>query len=350
MPSTLAATQTERGSSFASSAMILRALVDGVVIVDLSGDVCQVNPAAAVLLGVDEEALLHRRVEDLLGGAPLKQEDGEVDVAGRALRFQKQSLTSDDDPGRVVGSMIILSDTSARRAAKRQQYEFISRALHDVRVPLQAMSGSAEGLLRGWFGPLNDEQREFVSIIKENADHQGDLFGKLFDVYALAANHIQLHSERLQVDGVIHEVAHEFAARFDARTIHLALDMADDLPPALADRQRLRQIVVALFENAYKYTFPGGTVEVRARRRDGELCVEIQDSGVGIRAADQPHVFTPFFRGDSPLREGRYGGLSLAITRMLVALHGGRIWFESVEGQGSTFYVTLPLADEPAGE
>ncbi|HEX9441290.1 MAG TPA: PAS domain-containing protein, partial [Roseiflexaceae bacterium] len=97
MPSTLAATQTERGSSFASSAMILRALVDGVVIVDLSGDVCQVNPAAAVLLGVDEEALLHRRVEDLLGGAPLKQEDGEVDVAGRALRFQKQSLTSDDD-------------------------------------------------------------------------------------------------------------------------------------------------------------------------------------------------------------------------------------------------------------
>jgi signal transduction histidine kinase len=86
-------------------------------------------------------------------------------------------------------------------------------------------------------------------------------------------------------------------------------------------------------------------VTVRARVRDGLVCVDVQDNGVGIRAVDQPMIGTPFFRGESPLREGRYGGLNLAIAKMLMALHSGQLWFESVEGQGSTFRFNLPIAE-----
>jgi two-component system, OmpR family, phosphate regulon sensor histidine kinase PhoR len=88
-----------------------------------------------------------------------------------------------------------------------------------------------------------------------------------------------------------------------------------------------------------------GQVTVRAQVRDGLICVDVEDNGVGIRAVDQPMICTPFFRGESPLKEGRYGGLNLAITKMLVALHGGQLWFESVEGQGSTFSFSLPIAE-----
>jgi two-component system sensor histidine kinase VicK len=105
----------------------------------------------------------------------------------------------------------------------------------------------------------------------------------------------------------------------------------------------MRQTLAALFDNACKYTMPNGQVQVRASAQHGGIRVDIQDNGVGIRAVDQPMIFTPFFRGESPLREGRYGGLNLAIARMLVELHGGQMWFESVEGQGSTFSFTLPI-------
>ena len=107
----------------------------------------------------------------------------------------------------------------------------------------------------------------------------------------------------------------------------------------------LRQVLVALFENACKYSLADGQVTVRARARDGLVCVDVQDNGVGIRDVDQPMICTPFFRGESPLKEGRYGGLNLAITQMLIALHGGQLWFESAEGQGSTFSFSLPIVE-----
>jgi signal transduction histidine kinase len=111
----------------------------------------------------------------------------------------------------------------------------------------------------------------------------------------------------------------------------------------MADRPRIRQVLIALLDNACKYTLSNGHVEVRAHVQEQEIRVDIQDNGVGIRAVDQPKIFTPFFRGESPLKEGRYGGLNLAIAKMLVELHGGQMWFESTEGQGSTFSFTLPI-------
>jgi signal transduction histidine kinase len=266
-----------------------------------------------------------------------------IEAGQRVLRFEQRPLLADESD-RVVGTIVLLEDRTAEQAALRQQYEYVCRALHDVRVPLQAVGGAAEGLLRGWFGPLADEQREFVAMIKENAGRQGDLFSSLFDVYTLSAGHAELHTERVRLEGVLHEVAHELAPRFAARTLDLALEIEDELPPVEAERRRLRQVLAALLDNACKYTLPPGSVVVRAFRQGGELRVDVQDTGVGIRAADQPRIFEPFFRGESPLKEGRYGGLSLAIARMLAELHGGRMWFESAEGQGSTFSFALPVA------
>jgi signal transduction histidine kinase len=341
------ATQIEYERSFASAAMILRALADGALIVDLEGVVRQANPAAAALLGISVDALPGMRLADLPGGvalpSPGAERVGEIAHGERTLRYSSAPLRSEEGRTAIVGTLITLRDLTSERARKQTQYDFVSRALHDVRVPLQAIGGTTEGLLRGWFGPINDEQREFLVTIKENAARQGDLFSNIFDVYALKAGVIQLNEERLHIEGLVHEVAHEFAARYQARSVELVLEMPEDLPALSADRRRLRQVLVALFENACKYSLADGRVTVRVQARDGLVQVDIQDQGVGIRAVDQPQIFTPFFRGESPLREGRYGGLNLAIAQMLVALHGGRLWFESVEGQGSTFSFAVPV-------
>jgi two-component system sensor histidine kinase ResE len=341
--------QIEYERPFASGAMILRALSDGALIADASGVVRQANPAAAALLGIPADALPGLRLADLPFGASIEvagaEQAGEIALGERTLSYTCAPLRSEDGPGSVVGALIVLRDLTSERARKQTQYEFVSRALHDVRVPLQAIGGTTEGLLRGWFGPITAEQREFLVTIKENAARQGDLFSNIFDVYALKANLIQLNAERLHIEGLIHEVAHEFAARYQARGVKLTVQVPEDLPVLSGDRRRLRQVLVALFENACKYSLADGQVTVRAQARDGVVRVDVQDRGVGIRAVDQPQIFTPFFRGESPIKEGRYGGLNLAIAKMLVALHGGQLWFESVEGQGSTFTFTLPVAD-----
>jgi signal transduction histidine kinase len=289
------------------------------------------------------------RLADLPGGAAFAdaraESAGEFTLGARTLHYSCAPLLSEDGRENIVGTLVMLQDFTSELVRKRTQYDFVSRALHDVRVPLQAIGGTTEGLLRGWFGPISDEQREFLVTIKENASRQGDLFSNIFDVYALKANLIELNAERMHIEGLLHEVAHELTARYQARTIGLELDLADNLPAVHADRRRLRQVLVALFENACKYSLPDGHVTVRAWARDGLIRVDVQDHGVGIRAVDQPMIGTPFFRGESPLKEGRYGGLNLAIAKMLVALHGGQLWLESVEGQGSTFSFSLPIAE-----
>jgi signal transduction histidine kinase len=342
------ATETERESSFISAAPVLRALADGALIVDNAGCIRQINPAAARLLAVEPEAVLKHSLELLPGGAALCRRDGSqagtIEVGDRTIGFEKRALLADDARDQVVGALIVLRDRTAEFADRRRQYDFFCRALHDVRVPLQAMSGAAEGLMRGWFGPLNDQQREFAALIKENADHQGELFNHLYDAYALSTQAIQIDLERISIDSVIHEAEQEFAPRFAARQQSFTVELAPDLPLIFANRQRLRQLLAALLGNASRYTYPGGAVALRARQVDNSLLVEVADAGVGISVEVQPKIFTPFFRGSNPLKEGRYGGLNLTIAKLVAELHGGRIGFTSVEGQGSIFAVTLPVA------
>jgi signal transduction histidine kinase len=347
MSSHLTATQREQKHPLASGATLLSALPQGALLADCNGIIQQVNRAAAALLGVEAHTLPGGKLADLPGGTAFlptcDEQTGTIEVDGRALYFDARPLFAEDGASDIVGTLILLHDRTAELATKHEQYEQIARALHDVRVPLQAIGGAADGLLRGWFGPLADEQREFVTLIKENASRQGILFSNLFDLYTLIAGVVELQVEPLQLEGLLQEVEHEVAARFEARGVSLTVDLPSDLPQLGADRRRLRQVLLALLDNACKYTLSGGAVVMRVAAQGDHLRLDIVDTGVGIRTADQASVFRPFFRGESPLKEGRYGGLSLSIAQMLIALHGGWLSFTSVEGQGSTFSFTLPI-------
>lgn len=346
MPSS--ATQTEREQPLISSAAILRAFADGILIVDSAGYVRQINPAAGLLLAVDPELALDRMLADIPDASVLRQIDaaqsGTIVIGERTISFEKRPLLADDDRQQLLGTLIILHDQTDELAARRQQYDLLCRALHDVRVPLQAISGAAEGLMRGWFGPLTDDQHEFAGLIKQNADHQGELFSHLYDAYAFANHFINLDPEHISIESIIHEFEQQFAPRFAARQQSFTIELPANLPLIYADRKRLQQLLSALLGNANRYTYPGGAVVLRVQLAGDQLLIEVQDTGVGIRTEDQPKIFTPFFRGDNPLKEGRYGGLNLLIAKVLAELHGGRMWFTSVEGQGSTFSFALPVA------
>jgi two-component system phosphate regulon sensor histidine kinase PhoR len=123
----------------------------------------------------------------------------------------------------------------------------------------------------------------------------------------------------------------------------LTVALPPDLPPLQADAERIQQVVTNLVHNAVKFTPPGGQVSVWAERAGDEVVVRVHDTGVGIPSDDLPRIFERFYKADRA-RSGGGTGLGLAIARHIVQAHGGRIWVESVEGQGSTFYFSLPLA------
>jgi signal transduction histidine kinase len=266
----------------------------------------------------------------------------QLQIDGRTLRAHFAPVLS--SPGERLGGVVVYHDISREVLADRLKSEFIATASHELRTPLTSIRGYIDLLLLGTLGTLSQAQNDFLKVVKNNVVRLVELIDDLLDVSRAEAGEMRLRRETIDLAEVLYEVGESLYSQFTARSISLAIDVPDGLPSVVADRQRLRQIVVNLVNNACKYTPEGGHVDVVARNGGEKLRVDVRDTGVGIAQDAQSHIFTPFYRADNPLREQAGGtGLGLSITKTLIDLHGGEIWFESHEGQGSTFSFTLPL-------
>ncbi len=225
---------------------------------------------------------------------------------------------------------------------------FVSVAAHELRTPLTSISGYLEVLLDEEISPLTREQREYLEIVQSSAGRMLDIANNLLDVTRIEAGRIELVLQPSDLVALIQTVVNEIRPQLAAQAKQLTLIAAPNLPPALCDETRTMQIVNNLLSNAAKYTPRGShiTITVTLAEAAGFLQLAVADDGIGIPPADQGKLFNRFFRaGNVAAIEASGAGLGLYITRSLVELHGGRIWFESELNQGSTFYVTFPIAD-----
>jgi signal transduction histidine kinase len=172
------------------------------------------------------------------------------------------------------------------------------------------------------------------------------LIDDLLDVGKIEAG-IDMDMEFCDLTPIIDETITSLTPQADDKSIHLTSELSKDLPPIMANPSRIRRFIHNIVDNAIKYTPDKGQVTVKAFRQDQEIRVQIIDTGIGIPAADQPHVFEKFHRVKSDYENRvRGSGLGLAITKSIVEKHNGRIWLESVPGEGSTFTVALPIHQE----
>ena len=228
---------------------------------------------------------------------------------------------------------------------------FVSVAAHELRTPLAPVSGYVEMLLDGDFGPLTDDQRGRLEVVGRNVHRLLAVTNSLLDVTRIEAGRVELVLQPTDLPALVEAVVAEFGPQLEVKAQHLTLRAFPDMPPALCDETRAAQIVGNLLSNASKYTPQGGLISVSLAlaEEDGFVEVSVADTGVGISAADQAKLFERFFRAESAaLTQASGAGLGLHITRSLVEMHGGRIWFESEIDKGSTFYVTFPIADRPS--
>lgn len=241
-----------------------------------------------------------------------------------------------------------LREVAELRARDALKTQFLSNISHDLRTPLTAVITHAEILRDGILGELSERQLESVRGIIGGGRQLLKMVGEILTYARGAANQLALTLEDVRIDELAEQVRALNESLVGKKGLTLEIDVAPDLPPVQADREKIAHVLGNLLGNAIDFTPAGGRVWVRASRRQGahgpELLVEVGDTGIGIAPEHHDLVFREFAQVDASASRQHHGtGLGLTIARNLIELHGGRIWLESALGTGSRFYFTLPI-------
>lgn len=232
-------------------------------------------------------------------------------------------------------------------AANTAKSEFVSLVAHELRVPMTSIKGYADLIVSGVAGPLNDQQQQFLEVIRRNLQRMSTLISDLSDINRIESGRMTFALKAFDIRETVADVTGSLHERIDARQQTLVIDIDDEIPDVYADPNRIAQVLTNLVSNANKYTPDGGQIFVKVLREPGFTAVSVQDTGIGISEENQKKLFTQFFRAeDHAVREQPGWGLGLSIVRKMVEAQGGQIRFESELGKGSTFTFTIPLAKE----
>ena len=338
---------------------ILNSIADGVIVLDTAGQIVTSNPAAQRVLSDMSSDFPSAPMRELPPGLF-------VGTEGETAMDQSLALTSLQGPrryrvgsrvlsalaapvlapgGEELGTVIVLRDITREVEAERLKDEFITSISHELRTPLTAIKGYSELLMMTTDG--NPERRlEFIRTISDNADQLLHHINELIDISQIHAGTLGLEKERLRFSELVGEVVENWRERMETKGLSLRVRLSGGSLWVNGDRNRLIWAIDNLLSNAYNYTLAGGRVTVRVFRENGEARIDVADTGVGVAAADQPYLFTRFFRASNELTFSVRGvGLGLFIARSIIELHGGRVWVESELSVGSTFSIALPVAE-----
>jgi len=243
---------------------------------------------------------------------------------------------------------------AAVQSANLAKSEFVSFVAHELKNPMTSVKGYTELLAVGAVGPINEAQANFLNTIRSNIERMNTLVSDLNDMSKIEVGRLRLDFKAIPLAEVVDSVVRSTKRQIDEKQQKLIVELPSNLPQAWADRTRLEQVMVNLVSNAHKYTPASGQIWVSAVYAENEwdpdgapdvLHIWVKDNGLGISEEDQKKIFQKFFRSEDPKsREAPGTGLGLNITRSLVEMQGGRIWFESKFREGTTFHSTIPIA------
>jgi two-component system phosphate regulon sensor histidine kinase PhoR len=337
-------------------AAVLQNMADGVLITDDTGRVQLINPAAAWLLGVDVPRALGYSFAQVVRHHQLVElwercsEQGDEQI--EAVEFSRhglylQVIVTPFQEADTRGYLVILQDLTRIRRLETVRRDFISNVSHELRTPLAGLKALVD-TLRG--GALQDPPaaQRFLDRMDSEVDTLTQLVQELLELSRVESGQAPLRLVATSVGDVVFLPVDRLRPQAERADLLINVDIQPDLPEVRADAERVQQVVTNLVHNAIKFTPRGGTITVAVAAADDEVIFSVSDTGVGISPDDVPRIFERFYKADRA-RSGGGTGLGLAIARHVVQGHGGRIWVESVEGEGSTFFFTLPSANNAGG-
>ena len=333
-------------------ATILSNIDDAIFMVDGDSKITTMNRAAENIFQVSEKKALGHTLIEIVRDHELndvlqrclstkKQQTGAVEI-----KPKKQFLAMIAIPLQGEGGCLVhIQDLTELRRLEMIRQDFISNISHELRTPIASVKALAETLNEG---AIEDPSvaKDFLSKINAEADKLAQMVQELGELSRIESGEATLQKRRINIAEAIGRAVDRLRAQADRAGLNLNVAIPPTLPEVVADEARVEQILVNIIHNAIKFTPSGGRISISAKAKDNDILVSVADTGIGIPPDDLPRIFERFYKA-AKSRTGGGTGLGLAIAKHIVEAHGGRIWAESVEGRGSTFNFTLPLAHKP---
>jgi len=333
--------------------LAIDSLPDGVAVINPDAIIEMANGAAIRLFGLNPQSSVHNSnqawLADLFRTVRDQQRSYEPQGYQNALQvfdngtekfFLPQGVPIKDAAGRLAGVTLVLIDVTRLRQIDEVKSSLVSTVSHELRTPLTSIRLANHLLLSDRIGSLNAKQTEVAVELRDNADRLQKIIENLLDMSRIERGCSALEQMPMRPYELVAEAADQVRGAAHDKGVELKMDVPMDLPRVQADRTRVTHVLLNLLNNSLRFTAAGGHIFVAATPRNGAIEFSVKDTGVGIPKAHQARVFERFFR--APGQNGAGVGLGLAIAREIVQAHGGTIRVESQEGQGTTFFFTLP--------
>lgn len=332
-------------------AMVLAHLADGVVIVDADGQVLLANPAAMRLLGLGErEQPAGKPIANVVADSNIRlvwqrsresRQEHEIMIEMPEKGLFMRAVATPIAGARPGGEALVLQDLTQVRRLETVRRDFISNISHELRTPLASLKALVETLQDG---ALEDSSvaADFLQRMEVEVDALTQMVQELLELSRIESGQVPIRLAKVFVSDIASEPLERLRPQAERKGLTLEVDLPPEDILVLADLERTRQVVTNIVHNAIKFT-PGGKVTLSVAHSGNEVVFSVADTGVGIPSHDLPRIFERFYKADRARASGGTG-LGLAIAKHLIQAQGGRIWAESREGRGSTFYFTLLVA------
>lgn len=349
----------------AEAEVLFTSIGDGAIATDEFGKITRVNPAALNILGYKESEMLDQWFPKRIvavdeNDLPINLIDRSITKAfltGKTVSSKMFYRRKDGkkipvavtvapilSDGRPLGAVEVFRDITLEQEVDRMKSEFISLASHQLRTPLSAIKTYSHMLSEGYMGELNDDQRKSLNTIIGASNRMNELISTLLNITRIESGTIAYNPKLLNLPDIINELMAELSLMAKAKEISFSLDTVGKASLKVrTDPLIVKEVIMNLASNAIKYTPEGGRVHLIMHPRRADILVQVKDSGWGIPKQAQDQVFSKFFRAPNIVKRETSGtGLGLYLVKGLVDTLGGKIWFKSEEGNGTSFYFTLP--------
>jgi len=337
---------------------IIQSMADGVITVDGKLRITDLNRAGEKLIGYSRKEALGRFCGEILKSSlcgrecPMKMamKHGEAvsreailqNRLGQKIEIMLAASALRDDQGNLWGGVETFRDIGPFKLLEKERRYLVGMFAHDLKTPVVAVAGLLNRLRQGKVGELNQEQTAYIATIYQEMQRLEKLITNFLDFARLDLHIITPTPRAIQVEKECREVVNRFQALAEAKGIDLQMEFPQEVIVLQADPLLFQRALGNLLENAIKYSPPQGNVVLAVHDSGAEVQFALKDQGPGIAPQDLPHLFDLLYRGKSAAKEETGLGLGLAIVKRIIDAHGGRLWVESEEGRGATFFFTLP--------
>ena len=333
---------------------ILSNMIEGVIVIGKDEKIILMSPPMTTMLELRSAKTIGRPYWEVI-------RNEEINILFKEAMSQKKPLCREiaihfpnesfftmqispvlDEEGNLSDIVAVFHDVTESKKLEKMRTEFVANVSHELKTPLTSIKGFVETLMAGAYQDTKSAKR-FLEIIQRHAGRLENLVNDLLSLSSIESKDAEMNFESTSIVAALDAVTLLYKPQVEKRNQKLNVEIPKDIPPVLADRQKVEEVFSNLLDNAVKFSPHGGRISIRAKEENSYVCVDIQDNGIGIAEEHLPRLFERFYRVDKSRSKELGGtGLGLAIVKHIIQAHNGKITVQSEPEKGSTFTVYLP--------